>query len=91
MARYRAHIWEIEAWQYLGYDGDWAGKPKWVSDAIQGGWLYMQGGPHPYLTISQPDCSQRRVDPGNWLIKGPPGWLYRCGAELFAVAYERVA
>ena len=46
---------EVQAWQ-VDFTQD---MPQWMTDAINAGTIYYQGGKNPYLTIEEPGYLER--------------------------------
>lgn len=88
MARYTKRPVVIEAVQWLGDHWDEEPRPQWVSDAVEAGALFYQGGPEPYWTVRTLE-GDMRLGPYAWLIKGVEGELYPCANSVFAKTYER--
>ena len=77
----------IEAWQT--YVGSMINKPQWLTDAINDGRVWYQGGPEPYWTISTME-GEMRADARDWIIRGVKGELYPCKPDIFEATYEPV-
>lgn len=88
MARFIKLPVEIEAVQWLGDHWSEEPRPQWVSDAVEAGALYYQGGPDPYWTVRTLEGGMR-LGPFAWLIKGVAGELYPCDNSVFAKTYQR--
>ena len=82
--KYRKKPVVIEAWQVVGANQQ---KPYWLSEAMELGTVFWQGGDAPYFTIETLEGNMR-ADIGDWIIRGVKGELYPCKPDIFEATYE---
>jgi hypothetical protein len=84
--QYRKKPVVIEAWQFSTLTV----RPDWLTDAVNRGDVYYQGGAEPYLTIETPE-GVMRAHVNDWIIRGIQGELYPCKPDIFEASYEKVS
>ena len=62
-------------------------RPAWLSEAIDAGTVYWQGGDDPHYTIETLEGTMR-ANLLDWIIRGVKGELYPCKPDIFAATYE---
>jgi hypothetical protein len=85
--RYRKKPVVIEAVQVTLDD---MARPQWLTEAIESGRVYWQGGDDPYYTIETLE-GRMRANLLDYIIRGVKGELYLCKPDIFAATYEPAA
>jgi hypothetical protein len=84
MPKFRKRPVEIEAWQFVK---SFQNKPQWITDALNTGDVWYQGGSNPYFTIKTLE-GEMRANEGDWIIRGVKGEIYPCKPDIFALTYQ---
>lgn len=82
--RFRKRPVVVEAWQFTEFPTP---KPQWLTDAINAGCVWMQGGSASFYSIFTMK-GVMRVELNDWIIRGVKGELYPCKPDIFAATYE---
>lgn len=82
--KYRRKAETIEAW-LVTRDGH----PSWLSEALNGGVAWYQGGEVPFYTIATEDGA-RRACVGDYICRSSDGSIYPIKADVFEKMYEAV-
>lgn len=85
MPRFRKKPVEIEAYEFNNRISNPI--PVWLTQALDRGDVWFQGGAAPYLTIRTLEGDMRASE-GDWIIKGVQGEIYPCKPDIFAATYE---
>ena len=84
--KYRKKPVEIEAFQFFDRGFKQMGAPDWFLNAHRSGDV-IDNGDHLIIKTLEGD---HRANPGDWIIRGIKGELYRCKPDIFAATYDPV-
>lgn len=89
MPRFMKRPVVIEAWQFGGNRTDiiHSAHPPWLTQALNDGTVWYQGGDEPYYTIRTLEGDMRAVT-DDWIIRGVKGEIYPCKPDIFEQTYE---
>jgi len=87
MPKFRKKPVVIEAWENDGNPASQMVKPKWLSDAIVSGVVWLVNAP-PAIYMIKTLEGEMVCSPGDWIIQGVKGELYPCKPDIFKATYE---